>query len=172
MADISQKELNDPEYRWYHKKEMAGIMPYVSKRNQFGVKTLNYEELRNKNDTKIKPCKDRHFSIGRLALLIDSVPKNIDKSDTKESLSLADRLHFEKRDKGCCKVCWQINHYGSHNPYLYGREYAGAGLSHLHHVIPNGKVSDENIVTLCTHCHQAVHQILYLCGKWKYQRPL
>jgi hypothetical protein len=38
-------------------------------------------------------------------------------------------------------------------------------------VIPDGDVSDENIVTLCVHCHQIVHQILYVEGRWRYARP-
>jgi hypothetical protein len=170
MTELSQ--LNDPEYRWYHKAELSEIMPYRSKRDQMKVKTLNYSKLREVNDSKIKPNKTRNFDWARLQVLVDSIPDNLDASIKKTNLDDKDRLHFEKRDKGTCFVCDQINHYGSTNPYLYGIVYAGTGLSHLHHIIPNGPVSDENIATLCTHCHQVVHHILYLCGKWRYARPL
>jgi len=170
MTDL--KLLNDSEYRWYHKEEMSKIMPYISERKRIGVKTLNYPKLRADNDAKIKINKSRCFNWSQLQSLVDRVPDKIDTSIKKGNLDDRDRLHFEKRDKGVCYICNQINYYGSHNPYLYGKEYASVGVSHLHHIIPNGGATDENIVTLCTHCHQIVHQILYLCGKWRYARPL
>jgi hypothetical protein len=169
MTDL--KLLNDPEYRWYHKEEMSKYMPSVAERKRMGIVTLDYEKLRGVNDSKIVLDKDRCFDWDRLKRFVDIVPKNLDKSNTKVALNTKDRLHFEKRDKGICAICFQVNHYGSNNHFsMY--TYSGGGLSHLHHVIPNGGVSDNNIITLCTHCHQVVHQLLYLQGKWRYVRPL
>jgi hypothetical protein len=167
----SSYKLNNPEYRWYHKEELSKIMPYRSKRKQLGIKILNYDKLRIDNDNNIHPTKDRSFNWLRLHNIVDIVPDKPDMTRTKKHFDARDRLHFEARDKGKCVICGQINHYGSNNKYsLY--EYNNYNVSHLHHILPNGDVTDSNIVTLCTHCHQVVHQILYLCGKWRYARPL
>lgn len=83
-----------------------------------------------------------------------------------------DRLRFETRDKGICYICGSTYPYGSSNKYLapYGnRNYKQC---HLHHRIPGGFADDNNIFTLCTHCHQMIHQALYISGKWKFARPL
>lgn len=163
--------LNDPEYRWYHKDEMSKIMPYPTMRKQYGIKIINYTKLRCENDSKITLCKDRDFRFERLKYILDSVPSTPDKSKRKKKLDPRDRLHFERRGMGTCWICGQINHYGSNNEYsMY--DYKGYGVSHLHHIIPNGDATDENIITLCSHCHQVVHHILYLLGKCKYARPL
>jgi hypothetical protein len=163
-------KLNDPEYRWYHKDEMLTIMPYYTKRKQLGILSLDYAELRVENDSKIivKTCHDLNWD--KFEWLVNRIPNNLDKNKKKEALQPIDRLHFERRDKGVCLICGSTYHYGSCNVYLYtGTNYK---LSHLHHIIPNGVISDENITTLCTHCHQMVHQAMYIAGKWKYGRPL
>jgi 5-methylcytosine-specific restriction endonuclease McrA len=168
---MTKNDLNDPEYRWYHKEEMSKIMPYRSERKLFGVKTIDYEKLRNENDGKIKINPMRNFCWERLKRAVDSVPLVIDKTQKKGVLDPRDRLHFERRDKGVCWICGQVNHYGSNNIYsMY--TYNSSGVSHLHHIIPNGPTTDNNIMTLCTHCHQVVHQILYLSGKWRYVKPV
>lgn len=136
MTDI--KLLNDPEYRWYHKEEMSKIMPFPSQRKRLGVTIIDYEKLRSLNDEKIKLCKDRYFDWERLKFVVDSVPSDYDKSGVKKPFTPKDRLHFERRDKGCCFIC----------------------------------VCDTNVITLCVHCHQVVHQLLYLQRKCKYGRPL
>lgn len=163
--------LNDPEYRWYHKEEMSKIMPFPTERKRLGIKVLDYDALRNENDKKIKVCSERFFSWDRLRLVVDVVPKGLDKLEVKESFSPKDRLHFERRDRGVCDVCWQVNYYGSNNPYS-SHNYNSYFVSQLHHVIPNGKIEDSNVITLCVHCHQMVHQALFLLGKWKFARPI
>lgn len=161
MTDI--KLLNDPEYRWYHKDEMSKIMPYTSIRNAMKIKIIDYEKLRKINSYKIKPCKTRKFDWNCLNFFVNEVPYDLGEGN-KKSFSPADRLHFERRDKGVCAICGQINRYGSSSN--------GNGISHLHHVIPNGSINDNNVITLCLHCHQVVHLLLYIDGRWKYSRPL
>lgn len=38
------EQLNDPEYRWYHKEEMSKIMPFTSERNRLGILVLDYQK--------------------------------------------------------------------------------------------------------------------------------
>jgi hypothetical protein len=168
MIDI--KLVNDPEYRWNHKEEMAQIMPYYSERKKYGVEVLDYNTLRYENSLRIKPTINRRFDWNLFKSVVDMVPDNLDRSKTKESLQPKDRLHFEMRDMGECYLCGQINTYGSNNKYLSYN--GGYRVSQLHHIIPNGRTTDENIITLCLHCHQLVHQILYLLGKWGFAKPL
>jgi predicted HNH restriction endonuclease len=97
-------------------------------------------------------------------------PEQSERNKTKVALQPKDRLKYEERDKGICRICGSTFYYGSSNMYLSNtRDYK---LCHLHHVIPNGGIEDYNIVTLCTHCHQMVHQAMYVAGTWKYSRPL
>ena len=88
----------------------------------------------------------------------------------KQNLTLADHLHFETRDKGCCKMCGRIAPYGSNN--IYSQYKYTSCYSQLHHVIPNEKISDANVVTLCIHCHQIIHLLLYVDRRWRYAKPL
>ena len=162
MTDI--KLLNDPEYRWYHRDEMSKIMPRVSIRKSMGIKIIDYEKLREINSVKIKPCKTRKFDWDSLKFFVNEVPRTL-KDSNKKQFSPADRLHFETRDRGVCAICGQINRYGSSSN--------GYGISQLHHIVPNGPIDDDNnVATLCMHCHQVVHQLLYLDVRWKYARPL
>ena len=165
-----ENQLNNPEYRWYHPNEMAKIMPYASERNRLGVEVLDYNELREKNEGTIKERTNHTLNWITFKKLIDIITYNLPNSQKKEALQPKDRLHFEQRDKGVCLVCGSVYHYSSCNPYTY--KETNYKLSHLHHVIPNGKISDDNIVTLCTHCHQMVHQAMFISGKWKFGRPL
>jgi 5-methylcytosine-specific restriction endonuclease McrA len=158
---IDPSKVNDPEYRWSHKREMSEIMPYYAKRKEFGVKVLDYWALRVENNERINPNKIRHFNLNDLMRLVDSVPAKLDRSGTKKSLQPADRLHFESLDMGECCACGYTSKYNNYDTSC-----------HLHHVDPIGNISDTNIVTLCVHCHQVVHHLLFLMGKWKYARPL
>jgi len=169
MTDI--KDLNNSEYRWYHKEEMSKIMPFPTERKRLGIKIINYDDLRDKNDSKIKINKERFFNWEIFKRIVENVPYDLNHSIKKKPLQPKDRLHFEKRAKGVCFICGQINNYGSYNKYsIY--DYKGTNVSHLHHIIPNGDVDDGNIITLCLHCHQLVHLTLYLTGRWTYGMPL
>jgi hypothetical protein len=169
MTDI--KLLNDPDYRWYHKEEMSKIMPYVSIRKQLGIAVLSYDELRYENDSKILVCRREGINWSRLRELVESVPIGYHRksSSAKKQLQPADSFHFEKRDAGICYICGSTYHYGSNNKWI--RMGSGYKNSQLHHVLPDGGVSDCNIKTLCVHCHQIVHQILFVEGRWKFTRP-
>lgn len=166
----TNEQLNDPEYRWNHKTQLSKIMPHYHERKRLGIISLDYEKLRQENDDKIKEKTCHDLEWGFFKGLVDTLPNTIDKTRKKENLQPSDRLHFETRDKGVCYLCRSIYHYGSCNKYRSSEKTYK--LSHLHHILPNGDVSDDNIITLCTHCHQMVHQALQVAGKWKYARPL
>ena len=154
MTDIEL--LNDPDYRWNHKEEMSKMMPFHSIRNELGLVVIDYEKLRSDNNSNIKKKVVHKLDWDILRGLTRSVAHDSDKCRTKTGLQPADRYHFEKRDQGVCCVCGTVSKYGYE------------GDSHLHHVIPNGDVSERNIVTLCKNCHQMVHLALYASGEWKY----
>jgi len=156
--------LNDPEYRWYHKEEMSKIMPFTSERIRLGMVVIDYTKLRHDNSLLMKERAVHNFNFNNFKKLIDIIPTKIKNPHHKKTgLQPADRLHFEKRDLGVCFVCESVFRYGSNSSKRIS--------SHLHHIIPNGNTSDDNICTLCTHCHQMIHLALYASGKWKYARP-
>lgn len=133
------------------------------------------QKLRDKNDAKIIEQQNHDIDWDRFKyLVVGCFPRDHDWNQKKVALQPKDRLKYEMRDKGFCYICRSCYHYGSCNVYLYTHLYTHTNykLSHLHHVIPNGGVDDKNIVTLCTHCHQMVHQAMYIEGTWKYTRPL
>jgi hypothetical protein len=154
MTDI--KLLNNPEYRWNHKEEMSKIMPYISIRNELGIKVINYDKLRQEYLETIKEKKDKSFDWDKFRELVERVPllDTYDKSLKKTQLNPADMYHFERRD-GCeCYMCGTVSRY-----------------TQFHHIIPYGSVVDDNIVTLCLHCHQLVHLALYMTKRWKFAMP-
>jgi 5-methylcytosine-specific restriction endonuclease McrA len=127
-------------------------------------------EKRAKIDEEIVVKRNYRINWDHFKFLVDEIPQNLDKTQKKQPFQPKDRLNFEERDQGECFICGSTFPYGSCNVYLYtGTNYK---LSHLHHRIPNGTIQYENIYTLCTHCHQMVHQALFIAGKWKYGRPL
>lgn len=151
MTDINL--LNDPEYRWTHKEEMLKIMPYTSIRNQLGIKVIDYTKLRHEYLSKIKEKRKYELNWERFKQLIFSVPYGLDRSEHKSQLQPKDMYHFERRD-GCeCYLCGTISRF-----------------THFHHIIPNGEVTNENIVTLCHACHDMVHLALYTSGRWRHTR--
>jgi hypothetical protein len=170
MKKMVEDQFNDPEYRWYHKKEMKEVMTHTSERNRLGLNVINYEVLRSDNDSKIREKRKHNLDWDKFKHLVMGIPDNLDKKKKKGTFQPKDRLHFEVRDKGLCYLCGSTFHYGSCNVYAYTK--TNYNLSHLHHIIPNGDITDENIITLCTHCHQMVHQATFIVGKWKYGRPL
>ena len=130
----------------------------------------NVRKLREENNETIIEYRNMDLNWDRFKRIIVEFPLNLDKDKQKEILKPKDRLKYEVRDKGRCYICGSIYPYGSCNVYLYTK--TNYKLSHLHHIIPNGSIEDSNIITLCTHCHQMVHQALYINGVWNYARPL
>lgn len=56
------------------------------------------------------------------------------------------RLAVRRRDGGCV-VCGNTKKL------------------HVHHIIPDGLSTEDNLVTLCRTCHQVVHGLLYVTGR-------
>jgi len=165
---------DDPEYRKQHSEKMKKVQADIKLQKISGIILPNTETIiqqkRMENDLLIVSERNQSLDWKKFKYLIDHIPRNCKRGKKKTPLQPKDRLHFEVRDKGVCYICGSIYHYGSCNVYAY-RDITYK-LSHLHHIIPNGNVSDNNIVTLCTHCHQLVHQAMYISGKWGYGRPL
>ena len=133
----------------------------MSKENDCNVK-------RSELDENIKVNVVKNIDWSRFKYLID-----IDHGwHGRKSFSACDRLKFEERDRGVCYICGSTYPYGSSNKYLVSSGNRNYKQCHLHHRIPNGLNVDGNIFTLCTHCHQMVHQALYISGKWSFARPL
>lgn len=144
-------ELNDPEYRWYHKKEMKEILTSYHKRKELGVIVICYQDLREKYLNSIREVESRSLDWIRFKLLVDMVPLGLDRDKKKGNLEIRDMLHFERRDACKCYICGRVSRF-----------------TQFHHIMPNGDISDENIVTLCYACHQMVHLSLHVAHKWKW----
>ncbi|MFA5715403.1 MAG: hypothetical protein WC998_06670 [Candidatus Paceibacterota bacterium] len=149
-STIRTRELNDPEYRWYHKEEMSKIMPFVSERKRLGLKVIDYPKLRREFLSTIKEVRYHDLDWVLFKKLIDAVPTSVYNETTKKTLQPMDMYHFEKRDRCECYLCGTISR-----------------RTQLHHIIPTGDTSDKNIVTLCGACHKMVHIALYSSGKRK-----
>ena len=89
------------------------------------------------------------------------IPENLDRKVKKEAITKETRKIIIERDDNTCQLCGLKDKYG--NP-----GWDVPGKLALHHIIPNGSGSPENVVTLCKYCHNAVHQVLYAAGKWRY----
>jgi 5-methylcytosine-specific restriction endonuclease McrA len=108
-----------------------------------------------------------------LRYLIDNVPLEFDKTKKRESIPPALREKLMNDDNGVCYVCESEYLYGSNNPYLMQEgEKPDMKQCQLHHILPNGESSRENLVTLCIRCHQMVHMLLFIDKRWKYRKPL
>ena len=108
-----------------------------------------------------------------LARLINLVPHDLNRKTKKDPLPKKTRQNVVEKDKGVCFICSKTFEYGSSNPYLMSPgERPTLKHSHIHHVIPNGSNDPENLVTLCGYCHQAIHLLLFIEGKWNYTRPI
>jgi 5-methylcytosine-specific restriction endonuclease McrA len=95
--------------------------------------------------------------------LVFTIPYDLDRDRKKEKISPQLRAELVERDKGTCQMCGKVGEYGCRNPYN-----DNPGRHQLHHIIPNGLAEPNNLTTLCLHCHTAVHELLFVLGKWKY----
>lgn len=93
--------------------------------------------------------------------LTRDIPDGLDRSVKKEKTTPDARTAVSRRDKKTCRVCGLKGEYG--NP---GWDIPGKLA--VHHIIPNGPSTLENLITLCRYCHAAVHFLLYAAGKWRY----
>lgn len=101
---------------------------------------------------------NRKLDWEKLKRLTYDVPFGLDKNIKKEIVNPSIRDFVKKINNNQCYLCL-INEKN-----LLGEELQ------LHHIIPNGSASKENLVYLCTMCHNLVHLLLYLEGKWRYTR--
>lgn len=99
----------------------------------------------------------------RLLKLTKEIPHNLDRKIKKEPIPKKLRDEIVERDN---YTCWVCGHEGKENGYG-NPQWDILGFLHIHHIIPNGKATEDNLVTLCKDCHQIVHTLLYLDGKWK-----
>lgn len=93
--------------------------------------------------------------------LTRDIPQNLDRKIKKEKLYPEIRKQIVERDQSKCQICGLVDRYG--NP-----GFGIPGSLGIHHIIPNGKATLENCITLCKNCHNAVHLVLYASGKWRY----
>ena len=80
------------------------------------------------------------------------IPINLDRNKQKEAIPTGMRGEIYERDNMTCQLCGKTD---LENP-------------NIHHIIPNGLASHNNLITLCKHCHDAIHLLLYTSKKWKY----
>lgn len=107
------------------------------------------------------PYPGKGYNYDLFLALTRDIPEGLDLSKKKETVTKEIRDKLISRDNLTCQCCGLKDRYG--NP-----GYAIRGKLAIHHVIPNGKASLDNVVTLCRYCHNAVHAILYASGKWRY----
>ena len=86
--------------------------------------------------------------------IVDIVPYGIDRQKKKKYIPPKINQKIRERDK-VCKICGMKEKIGSD----------GDSNLHIHHILPNGESTEENLVLLCKSCHQAVHCCLYVSGK-------
>ena len=81
---------------------------------------------------------------------------NAEKTDfSKKRYYITDkvRIKVKNRDKEC-KIC--------------GKKEKKVGDLHIHHINPKEKSVENNLTILCGNCHQVVHSLLYVVGKYKF----
>ncbi len=83
------------------------------------------------------------------------IPNGLDRNKKKEKISEKMKNIISERSGKICELC----ECKKANP--------------IHHIIPNGCALELNLIHLCNHCHVAIHILLFVSGKWKFQyRPV
>ena len=94
--------------------------------------------------------------------LTRDVPMGLDRATKKEQVDKTMRDIIYQRDGFVCAMCSsEYNQYATDHRSENHQE----GV-HIHHIIPNGSATPCNLVTLCEECHDLVHVMLYVDGKW------
>ena len=101
------------------------------------------------------------FNWEKIKELVERVPFGLELSQPKGVITKAVRQELTQRDALTCQCCGLQDNYG--NP-----GFAIPGKLAVHHIIPNGAATLENLITLCKYCHNVVHLILYILRKWRY----
>ena len=102
-----------------------------------------------------------NYNYDLLLQLTRDIPSNLDRKKRKQPISKEGRKLVIERDNNTCQICGLQDKYG--NP-----GFDVPGKLAIHHIIPNGEATPDNLITLCRYCHNAVHAILYASGKWRY----
>lgn len=97
-----------------------------------------------------------------LLKLTHGVPDRLDRTVKKEPVSKATRDIIQQRDGFKCGMCSSVYAQYATNPRAANYK---EGV-HIHHILPNGLAVPDNLITLCETCHDLVHTILYIEGKW------
>ena len=72
-------------------------------------------------------------------IINDVPPKQGD--EKKEIIPLETKEIIRRRDKEKCRVCDRDS-------------------DKVHHIIPNGKATEDNLIVLCNQCHEYVHKMI------------
>ena len=75
-----------------------------------------------------------------LLRIINDVPVK-QGDEKKEIIPREVKATIRKRDKEKCRVCDRDS-------------------DKVHHIIPNGKATEDNLIVLCDQCHEYVHKML------------
>lgn len=101
------------------------------------------------------------YNYDKLLELTRDIPENLDLRVKKTQITKTVRRQIIERDKSTCQICGLVCRYG--NP-----GFDVPGRLAIHHIIPNGPGTLDNVITICRYCHNAIHAILYASGKWRY----
>lgn len=99
-----------------------------------------------------------------LLKLTRDVPSGLDRTIKKEVVNKTDRDMIYQRDGFTCALCNVV--YNRYATDLRTKHHQ-AGVQ-IHHIIPNGTATPDNLITLCEECHDLVHMVLYVDGKWRH----
>jgi len=102
----------------------------------------------------------RDFDWELLKKLTDDIPYGLERRKAKNIREETKRI-VRERDK-VCRLCGRENSVDSESH----------SILHVHHIIPNGESTEDNLILLCKYCHQTVHNILYVTGKWRFANTL
>lgn len=89
--------------------------------------------------------------------LTRKIPNDLDRDLKKQYIPKNTREKIKEKYKDC-QLCGGEFKIGSD----------GTNFLQIHHIIPNGTSTENNLIVLCKHCHQAVHNILFVSGKWRF----
>ena len=98
----------------------------------------------------------RDIKIDENLIRLTQIPRGLDWNKSKEPISPEMRRMIYRRDNWTCQICWRTS---------------ASGLSYIpiiHHIIPNGPATPENLILLCQRCHTIIHRVLYVTKRWKY----
>jgi len=96
--------------------------------------------------------KEKGFNTDLLTFLLNEIPF-FDKSKEKEEFTEKRKKEVLKRDKYTCQLCYSMTRRLT-----------------VHHIKPQGSADPDNLITLCSGCHNAVHRILRNKGYPYYYR--